>query len=256
MKGYIYKITNPSGNIYIGQTRNPADRFKYYRLGHCKKQTKIYRSIQKYGWENHITEIIETIDYDKEKLNELEKFYIKKYNSFDTSIGLNLTAGGNIGMLPAATRAQIRKLQIGRKTSEETKEKLRIINTGKKQPPEVSAKIWAKTRGKVRTPEQRKRMSEGRKGIIFSESHILAMKNAKRPPVSEETRQKMSAALKGKGNFKPGHTYNSKKVIDISTGQIFESLTVACKEYGLKFHTVKRHLAGKVKSHKTPLKWL
>ena len=55
----IYKITSPSGKIYIGQSVNIKDRIKAYKCGHCKEQPFVCNSILKHGWENHKFEIIE-----------------------------------------------------------------------------------------------------------------------------------------------------------------------------------------------------
>jgi hypothetical protein len=52
-KSGIYYIENPKGKIYIGSTNNFARRKRQYRNGSCKDQIKIYRSIMKYGWDNH-----------------------------------------------------------------------------------------------------------------------------------------------------------------------------------------------------------
>ena len=70
----IYKITSPSGKIYIGQSNNINDRISQYKRKKCKQQTILYRSIKKHGWDKHIFEIL--CQCDSEKLNELEK-YIK-----------------------------------------------------------------------------------------------------------------------------------------------------------------------------------
>jgi group I intron endonuclease len=48
----IYKITNPKGKIYIGQSVDIEKRKYYYQALHCKKQTMLYNSIKKYGWDN------------------------------------------------------------------------------------------------------------------------------------------------------------------------------------------------------------
>ena len=55
----IYKITNPLGKVYIGKTCNLSKRKYAYRKLECRSQPLIYRSINKYGWENHDFEIIE-----------------------------------------------------------------------------------------------------------------------------------------------------------------------------------------------------
>ena len=38
----IYKITNPSGKIYIGQSVNIDNRISSYKNLKCKNQTKLY----------------------------------------------------------------------------------------------------------------------------------------------------------------------------------------------------------------------
>jgi group I intron endonuclease len=73
MRG-IYKITNPSGKIYIGQSRDIDKRIKRYQTLQCKGQRILYNSLKKYGWENHIFEIIELID-NNDSLIERETFW-------------------------------------------------------------------------------------------------------------------------------------------------------------------------------------
>lgn len=91
---YIYKITNNiNGKIYIGQTIGTVkNRFdEHCRSSKCN--TPIDKSIKKYGRDNFLVEtIIETDSIDE--LNELEIFYIDKYNSTDKSIGYNICKGG------------------------------------------------------------------------------------------------------------------------------------------------------------------
>src|SRR6478736_5572293 len=40
----IYKITSPSGKIYIDQSKNTNIRFRDYKSLKCKKQIKLYNS--------------------------------------------------------------------------------------------------------------------------------------------------------------------------------------------------------------------
>lgn len=40
----IYKITSPSGRIYIGSSKNIRRRFYSYKNLHCKDQPKLYNS--------------------------------------------------------------------------------------------------------------------------------------------------------------------------------------------------------------------
>ena len=97
-KSGIYKIENPKGSIYIGQSKNIDERIsRYKKLQCCKFQLLLYRSFLKYGIENHTFEILERGDFTKEELNTLESKYIKQYNSFRklNKLGMNLTTGGD-----------------------------------------------------------------------------------------------------------------------------------------------------------------
>jgi group I intron endonuclease len=70
----IYKITSPSGKIYIGQSQNIlSNRLNHYINGNCSTQTKLYNSLQKYSFENHIFEIIE--ECSLEQLNDKEIYW-------------------------------------------------------------------------------------------------------------------------------------------------------------------------------------
>jgi group I intron endonuclease len=58
----IYKIVNPNGKLYIGQSTNIEKRWRDYKTLHCKGQTKLYNSLRKHSFENHKFEIIEECD--------------------------------------------------------------------------------------------------------------------------------------------------------------------------------------------------
>lgn len=78
----IYKITNPTGKIYIGQSTNIKKRWEFYIGFHCKGQTKLYNSLKKYGWDNHKKEILEECRVSM--LEERETFYKLYYKVLDT----------------------------------------------------------------------------------------------------------------------------------------------------------------------------
>lgn len=86
----IYKITNPKGKIYIGQSINIDRRFKEYNKIQCSQSTKLYNSFKKYGPENHKFEIIE--ECLVEQLNEKEEFYIKFFNSHIKGLNIKLAS--------------------------------------------------------------------------------------------------------------------------------------------------------------------
>ena len=90
----IYKITNKqTGDIYIGQSVNVADRWKQHvkcGLGIDASATnKLYNNMQKYGVWNFTFEILQKCTRDK--LNEKERFWIQMYQS--NKVGLNVTKG-------------------------------------------------------------------------------------------------------------------------------------------------------------------
>lgn len=89
MIGVIYKITSPSGRVYIGQSIDIEKRFKSYSNLRCKNQRKLYRSFLKYGFDNHDFMIIDFIDSNF--LNERERYWQDYYNSMETGLNCLLT---------------------------------------------------------------------------------------------------------------------------------------------------------------------
>jgi group I intron endonuclease len=166
----IYKITNPSGRVYIGQSTNIDKRVRYYQGGFCKGQSKLYCSIKKYGWEKHRFEILNRCD--EHELNNLEAFYISLFNSFNTPHGMNLTSGGDVVKCADETKlkrsltlkgrvftqewkdkigAKSKGRMVGFKHSEESKEKMRLNR--KPQPyrvPYNKGKGYSKEEARIR----------------------------------------------------------------------------------------------------------
>ena len=128
----IYKYTSPSGKIYIGSSKNINKRITYYKSESCKNQTKLYNSFKKYGYENHIFEIIEECKF--EDLYLKERYYGELFNVLDDN-GLNLILpkiGENKIGISEETRLKMseskkgdKNIFYGKKHSEETKEKMR-----------------------------------------------------------------------------------------------------------------------------------
>lgn len=104
MKKSIYKITNKiNGKIYIGQAKNINKRIKEHIKG---STSAISLAIQKHGEENFDFEILET---DIEDYNEKEKYWIKKFNSYQK--GYNLTEGGEDGAYERYPQEEIIKVK-------------------------------------------------------------------------------------------------------------------------------------------------
>lgn len=95
--GVIYKITNPSGRLYVGKTYDLSARIASHKCC-AKKTTKaiiLYNSIRKYGWDAHVLEVIEEIPDGQ--LNDREMFWISELKTYNQehSNGMNMTRGGD-----------------------------------------------------------------------------------------------------------------------------------------------------------------
>lgn len=82
----IYKITSPSGKIYIGQSSNIKRRMIEHKYRAKIKNLKLYSSIRKYGFENHKIEIL-FLSNDKYEKNKMESIFIRYYDTINN--GLN-----------------------------------------------------------------------------------------------------------------------------------------------------------------------
>lgn len=94
----VYKITSPTGRIYIGKSVNIYSRWDDYRKPFCVKsggQPFISRSIKKYGFHNHIFEIIEVCE--EKHLSEREIYWIAFYKTYGSKMGMNCSLGGEGG---------------------------------------------------------------------------------------------------------------------------------------------------------------
>lgn len=205
----IYKITSPSGKVYIGQSVNIEKRFKQYQfLYKIKNQTKLYNSFKKYGIDAHLVEII--IECEEAELNDLERYYQDLYNVINTGLNCTLTNSSD---------------RSG-KHSKETSEKIRKSLKGRKVNPESVRKMRESLTGRKLTDEQKKSISEGRKGMKIPES----------------TRLRMSESKKG------GKNPMARKVINIETGVVFDTMVEAAESVGVTKNALYHHLKNKVKN--------
>jgi group I intron endonuclease len=175
----IYKITSPSGKIYIGQTTNFTKRNNYYKNGAKQYQVRIHNSLQKYGYDAHTIEFIE--ECLVENLNERERYWQDFYDVIgDNGLNCRLTeTKDKSGFISEESKAKMSEARKGRIFDQNWIEKLRISATGKKH-----------------TEETKKRMSEIAKGKKKSAEHIAKLpqnqKGYKGKKRSEETKLKQS----------------------------------------------------------------
>lgn len=225
----IYKITSPSGRIYIGKTSNFDKRLSHYRDILCNNQHIIKNSLSKYGFNAHTIEIIDQFRSNNRYANGKEMFWIRTYMSnfskWPEMRGMNLTDGGQGTIGRKATEEQRKKQSERNKLnpprtgkwphSEETKEKLRIAQQKRiANPAYISPRKGAKL-----TDEQRAHLSKINmgstgywKGKKFSQTHLENMSKCKlgKPSgtkgkkMSEENKKRLSEILKGKPAWNKG----------------------------------------------------
>jgi hypothetical protein len=58
----VYRITSPTGAIYIGEAQNIKNRWDTYRYYDCHSQKMLYSSLKLHGWESHSYDIIYIVD--------------------------------------------------------------------------------------------------------------------------------------------------------------------------------------------------
>ena len=128
----IYKITSPTGKIYIGQTRNYASRMSGYKGLQCYKQTKLYNSINKHGWFSHVAELVSELptDIDQEVLNAYEGLYYSFYKDLGFEM-LNIKETGSRGKHSPETRARMSRSAQGKKHTPTSKSKISASLTGR-----------------------------------------------------------------------------------------------------------------------------
>lgn len=130
----VYGHQSPNGKLYIGITSQTfMERFG--GNGHrYKRCTKLYRAINKYGWENFKTYIF-AWGLSKEEAEKLEIELIADLNTVED--GYNISSGGDCGNFGTKrsleTRLKMSKSMKGRKRvhSEETRRKLSLAHKGK-----------------------------------------------------------------------------------------------------------------------------
>lgn len=220
MDYYIYKHTNKAnGKCYIGQTKNI--KWRWYPANY-KCCSKFYRAILKYGWDNFTHEILKICD--EANVDYFETYYIKFYDSIQN--GYNLDSGG------CKNKTQ----------SQETIQKK--IEANKKRVYKKGTTPWNK--GLKANEEMRKKLSISHIGIKYGpcseEKKIKISEAQKGKVISEETRIKLSLSHIGKqGNHR-------KRIINLDTGEIFESLVNAGEKYGLNIKNISANLHKKTKT--------
>lgn len=253
MKNVIYKIANTvNDRIYIGSTEKFNIR-KNQHNHHLKKGTHHSRILQshvnKYGFKSIYFEVLE---FEVGNLIEREQFYIDTLN-------------------PYFNIRKIAENMKGTKRTEEQKiymvQQRQIKNPYKKgwKHSEESVKKMIDTRlkngGYVVTNETKQKISKANKGRVVSKETKIKISNSNKGKLTtSETKLKLSEQKKGESNPMFGkskerhHNFGknwickknrtTKKVIDTSTGALFNSVKDASIFLDIPQSTLNKYILG------------
>jgi group I intron endonuclease len=223
-QGYIYKITNPKGAIYIGSTNNINRRKLDYKYLRCSKQIKIFRSLKKYGFDNHNFEVITSCDL--KDIYFYENYYGLVYNVLESK-NLNLKlpkSDDRFISISKETRIKIGLAHKGKIISEEQKTSMRL-----------NLKKWNYENGHSmlgKTPWN--------KGKNFLKGELNPMFGIKR---SEEWKKNHSDNCKIRNKKNEFHN-KSKIVLNLENGVFHFTAREAAETYNIKYSTLKGKLNG------------
>lgn len=208
----IYKITSPTGRVYIGQSVDIKTRFAKYKGMHCEGQRRLYASFKKHGVYSHSFDIIEVVS-DAAMLTERELYWQELLNVCSKS-GLNckmVTKSCHSGRHSEETKARMSASATGRKHTMESKLKMSAAKIGRKMPEDQRKAMIGRVQPKSQVEKHRKRMI----GNAFTKGVV---------PV------------------------NARKVINTKTGEVFASITLAANALGYNPRTVRAWLDGQNKN--------
>ena len=173
MTHVIYKITSPSGKVYIGRTKDFSSRMADHKFDATsgRKDQALHRAIRKHGWENMVKEVID--ETTKNKIVALESYYIGKYDSIKEGYNntINTSDGGNVwegkedteqfkdfkNLMSEVTTGENNGM-FGRTHSEETRAKMKAKAAGR-----CSLEWFIDKHGKVEGTQRYESMMEKRR---------------------------------------------------------------------------------------------
>ena len=212
----IYKITSPSGKVYIGQSIQLDMRIKTYKSLECKSQPRLYNSLVKYGPDKHNFEIIEECEVSE--LNDKERYYQDIFECIGKN-GLNCkltTSKDKSGFISEETKDKISKSNLGKKMSIESIVKSKLGLKRRYENGYINPRL-----GSNHTEEAKTKLSISKTGKKLSDFHKekirLSLLGSKRL-----AGRKLSDSHKL--NCKINATkYKSKIVLDLSNGVYYDS---------------------------------
>lgn len=232
--GFIYLTTNlVNGKKYIGKKKFVGNWRTYLGSG-----VLISRAIKKYGRENFHRDIIH-IAFSEQELNALEKQCIANHNACEDRNYYNVATGGDGGNTLAG-KSEEEMLEFKNKCSENNKgDKNYWYGKSEKLKGENNPFY-----GRKHSEETRRKLSETRKGRVPPEEARRNMSLAQRKRYAKEGTKKLkSAKRKDATGIKA-----KRKVICLTTGEQFDSISEASRKTGISRTNINDCCRGKLKS--------
>jgi len=196
MAGTVYLVTNKiNGKQYVGQTVVAGNS-----VGHGLLVSAAYK---KYGKDAFSYEVICGGFEKKLSLDFAERFWIGVFDCQEPN-GYNISSGGNgKGKTAESTKQKLRLANIGKKHSEKT---IALMKEARKNVSvESRMKMSEARKGRVFSEETRKKIADGNTGkVVSAETRMKIAKFNIGKVVSEETRIKLSEAAKRQWSKKKG----------------------------------------------------
>lgn len=199
-----------TGHVYIGQTNSiPKRKSGHFRAlqRNIHSNAHMQRAYNLYGVECFEFSVIEKDIICPLVIDHRERYYISQYNSMDKSLGYNLESGGNLNK---TWSIESRKARSEAMKGEQNQW---FGKTGKDHP----------RTGKKHTEEWKQSRSVKMKGHY----------------VSSETKDKIRNGRMG------GENPAARKIINIATQEIFDTVNDAARSIGTSPSTLGNKLSGR-----------
>ena len=276
----IYKITNLiNGKVYIGQSQDIEHRWQEHRYNMYRKKYQniiLYKALKKYGIDNFSFTILE--ECAPEELDVKEIQYIKSFKSyvgFDDCNGYNMTLGGD------GNRGAERTTEWNLRISEGHKGQIPWNRGEKYALPHIQGKYSGEKNpfyGRHHAEETKELLRKLAKNRVNGITHKVICDDVVYDSVASCAKhfnidyRTMSDWLHGRRGM-PEHFFNmglrfadrdivgrisckatgknnasSRSVQCINTGEIFDTMTDACKKYAVNINSMVAVCKGRRKS--------
>lgn len=204
----VYIHISPSGKRYVGVTSQSVERRWQKNGAGYRNQKLFWRAICKYGWDSFSHIVVKT-GLEEKTAFQLERALIAKYKTQNPQFGYNMTEGGegHTGYSPVSSTRELLS-QATKKSWEDKNIAESRIRTRYK--PIVQYTVEGKFVAEYSSLKEAKEVfgpgdfgacANGRyytcKGFVWRwKGDKFSPPPSKRPPISEITRKKISAASK------------------------------------------------------------